>query len=334
MRNLKRSQLNKSFDLIEVPINYKIKSFKIFKNSLNLKKQIKELNPDIIHISGLQLYGFYACLISKISVDAKILLTVRGSSTESLNINKFKKYILGKIIEPLSVQLSDAVYAVSENMIRKKNYILKNKKFIGSIPNPAPNIVEAKYYSIRNELNLSENDFLCIYTGRITFEKGLTYLIDAFRNLTNNDSMMKLILCGDGIDFDFYHQNNIDLLNDKKIFMLGKRENVIEILKDCDLFIFPTLHENLSNSLLEAAAVGIPIIATNVGGNTEIIINNYNGVLIRDRSQNDIKEKVIYLKSNAHIRKNLSQNMKKTINEHFNLDKISRKISNIYRSLI
>jgi glycosyltransferase involved in cell wall biosynthesis len=332
MRLIQQSELNTVYEFIEISINQKLGILPRLSLIHSLVKKIKSIKPDIIHISGLQLHGFYAALSAKLSRTGKILLVIRGSSSESTNFHPLKRFIVTNILEPLTISFSDKIYAVSSVMANKNQRLMKSRKYIGCIHNPAPIVDNIDKYSIRSELNIDASDFLCVYTGRVVVDKGIGYLMDAF-NLIDN-KLIKLIIVGDGPDKEKYMTEYSDLIRDRRVFFIGERDNVLSILLDCNAYVFPTLHENLSNSLLEAGALGLPIIATKVGGNTEIIENNSSGVLINPQDHIDIKKAIDLLYSNVDFRNHLSLGVKEQINMNFSQIDIFRRLNDVYKSLL
>lgn len=332
MRVIKDSFLNHKYNFKEISINQKLGIIPRFKLIYKIVKDLNKMKPDIIHISGLQLHGFYATLASRISKYGKIILVVRGSSSENIKFNPIKKFIICKLLEPLTIRMSNCVYSVSKNMAKHNYKLINAKNYIGVIHNSAPNIDNVKKYSIRKELNLREDDFLCVYTGRIVYDKGLTFMLEAMKYI--NEDKIKLILIGDGESYNEYYLEYEKLILNKRIFFIGKRDNVLSILKDCDVYIFPSLHENLSNSLLEAGALGMPIISTNVGGNSEIIDNKKNGLLINPASSNEIFDNIMRLYKDFQLRNKLAKNIKIRILDKFSQKKLLSKLDKVYESML
>jgi len=331
MRLLQNSTLKDKYDFTELYINKRLGKIPKIKYVFSLANEIKNNNPDIIHISGLQLQGFYAVLASRIARKKNIVLAVRGSSTEMINFPKISKLFFRYIIEPLTLRLSKQVYTVCNAMKSNKLIINNTKKnFYGTIHNAAPqidqSILKKKY--IRNSLSILDTDIVFIYTGRVTYEKGIHNLLTAFNKLEYEH--IKLIVCGDGPDYEYLSKDN----DNKNIIFLGYRNDVINILNESDIFVFPTLHENLSNSLLEAASLGKGIIATNIGGNPEVIIDGQNGILVKPNDTDGLllaMEKYIL---NPILINIYGSSAKYTVKKNFNQNILIDKIDDIYSTLV
>lgn len=295
----------------------------------DLRHQIKKENPDLVHVSGLQTSGLYAVIAAKLS-KKKILITIRGFSGSSTSISKLKRFIYTRIIEPLQLKLCDYFYTVSAEA--NTNAMLKRfrKKNLGFIHNSAP-VINSKAVFSRADLGFTEDDFLLIYTGRVTYDKGMYFLCEAISKIEQPN--IKLLIIGEGSYLKEIESNYKELMG-KKIFALGQKHNVIDYLKISDVFIFPTLHENLSNSLLEACAVGLPVIATNVGGNPEVIINDYNGILVKAKTSVDLSNAILYIYRSPKVRQKFRVNNLLNIEVNFNQNKLLKELEKHYIDIL
>lgn len=292
----------------------------------DLIKQIHIFNPDLVHVSGLQTSGFYAILAAKLK-KKKVLIAIRGFSGSEINVNPVKKFMYNNIIEPFQLLLCDYFYTVSESA--KKNNILRNfsRKNLGFIHNSAPvtNFQNPKIQ--RSSLGLFDDDFILIYTGRVTYDKGISFLCEAMKKVKH--SKIKLIIVGEGPYSKVILDKYMDMVGNQ-IIILGKRNDVLDLLRISDVFIFPTLHENLSNSLLEACSVGLPAIVTNVGGNPEVIVNEFNGLLIAPQSDIAIVNAIEELYLSPEKLKEYSKNTKQQIENKFSQAILLEKLKSIY----
>ena len=150
-------------------------------------------------------------------------------------------------------------------------------------------------------------------------KKGVKYLLDSIKSVKDNN--IKLYIAGDGplrneLE-DFSKKNNLQ----SKVKFLGyiHGKDKINLIKSSGIFVVPSIitsygdREGLPVSLLEAMAASKPIIATNVGGIKDIIKNNYNGLLIKEKSSEEIVNAINKLISNKNLSKKLALNARKTI---------------------
>jgi glycosyltransferase involved in cell wall biosynthesis len=128
------------------------------------------------------------------------------------------------------------------------------------------------------ELGFIPGDINIICIGNLNEWKGHQYLIEAIAKV--DDINCQLVIFGEGSSRPLLEQQIIDLKLENKVHLYGYSTKVKRYLSSFDLMILPSLTEGLSNALLESAASGLPLIATNVGGNPEVITDKLNGRLV------------------------------------------------------
>lgn len=242
---------------------------------------ISKENADYILISGLHYVGFVMTLAAKFSNVKNIITCVHGSDWD-VPERTLRKKILMHIIEPLEIRLADKIITVchAEQQSLKALKCAKKGANRGVVYNTFPNI---DYNSIRpnklkNELNIPDGKIIVVTVGRVVYRKGHQSVIDAIKKMHDKDFVFVII--GDGDYLPHYKKECFNEIKNNQLFLLGKRDDVHELLKDADIFLFPTLNENHSIALLEAIAMRCAAIVTNVGGNTEIIKHDESGIVI------------------------------------------------------
>jgi glycosyltransferase involved in cell wall biosynthesis len=204
--------------------------------------------------------------------------------------------------------------------------------FAGVIPNAAPIVVPKQSRDdVRKILEIGEGDIVCIFVGRLTEEKGLRVYADAMESiLTRGDSLNKIrfVFAGEGPMEDVIRKRLPCFLNN--IRFLGARSDVQDLLCASDIFVFPSLHENLSYSLLEACAAGIAIIATDVGGNPEVIRNGVDGVLVQPSDPKGLEQHILWLANDRSARKRLGASARDRVNREFTQDKTWSQLGSLY----
>lgn len=157
---------------------------------------------------------------------------------------------------------------------------------------------------------------IILFVGRIIYAKGIQDLLETTKDIKN----IKVVIIGNG--------NYLTELKNKyswAIYLGQKNEKeIIEYLSIADIFVNPSYAEGLPTSILEAGAIGIPIIATDVGGTREIITDELNGYLITPKDIIGLKNNIIELLKNDTKCKKYSENIRKNIVEKFDWN-ISRK---------
>ncbi|MDP3901944.1 MAG: glycosyltransferase [bacterium] len=170
---------------------------------------------------------------------------------------------------------------------------------------------------LRNELGASSKSLAIITVASFTKKKGYGFLIDVYKQLESdlNKYDVKIWLIGDGPE-----KKNIQLLITNyqlqdKVSLLGARQDIKELLNAADIFVLPSLWEGMPNALWEAMASGLPVIATNVGGVSEIINNGTNGLLVQPEDATGLRLAIRKLLIKSELREKIADEGIKTIKD-------------------
>ena len=206
-----------------------------------------------------------------------------------------------------------------------------------SVFNPSVDIDRA-----RKNLGICEDDSVVMFLGNTAISKGIDDLLIAMRFVSKKVPSAKLIMVLDRLPIHLSRYPKIgskirSLKLDEKMIELGVSQNVHEIMAACDVFVAPFRDTagpaDIPLSILEAMAVGKPVVATNVGGIPEIISNNYDGMLVPPKNPLQLAEAIVYLLQNPDIAKKISRNASVSARENFSVRKVVRMTENIYNEI-
>lgn len=301
----------------------------------DLRNQLIQIKPDIVHFSGLQLSGFHIILACKLAGINRTVVTIHGFSGDAIDFHPLKKMLLTYIIEPFTLLLSNKIYGVSEYVVSRQMVRMFSNKCCGVIYNFAPSPYKSinGHTGIREELQLCSTDILAISVARITKDKGYHILETAISRFRNEETL-KFIIVGKGNYLEEMRENLKDQISRRQVYFLGYRDDIQRILHDCNFFILPTLHETLSIALLEASVEGLALIATNTGGVPEIVENGYNGLLVPPGNIDALAEAIDFLYKESTKRQLYSLNASERIRGRFSNALIENKIDQVYQSLL
>lgn len=247
-------------------------------------RAIRKADPDIVHIRGAGMESLNAVLGAKLSGRGKILVTVHGMFSDLVYYSPIKRWVCRHVVEPIIFGLSDGISCVYEQASQRDVFRRYKKKMLPFVYNRMPKYPDCsaeEKRALRKELNLPENARIGIYVGRVTKEKGLSYLVDALKRLDESwPPELCLLIVGNGDYLQEMQSECAALRHAKRVIFAGQQEQIQKYLNASDFFLSPSLHENLSISILEACAAKLPCLVTDVGGNGEIIESGKNGLLI------------------------------------------------------
>ncbi|WP_155179744.1 glycosyltransferase, partial [Fulvivirga lutimaris] len=173
---------------------------------------------------------------------------------------------------------------------------------------------------------------LC-FVGRLVRDKGIEELVAAFKRLKMENNYLLLL----GEYEDQREPLNSDTKNEiqhnKRILSMGFQSDIRMYLAASDIFVFPSYREGFPNALLQACAMGLPSIATNINGNNEIISPDENGLLVDVKNVDKLKEAIELLGTNKSLRNNLAAKARSSIMD-YDQENVWRLILNEYNSLV
>jgi len=274
-----------------------------------LVKIVKENNIDIISThSGKD--GWLGAIVGKLT-NTPVIRT---------------RHLLTPINSPKSYNLSTITVAVSKNVEEYlKSVGVKNTTTIytGIDTNLyKPNNLK----KLRREFNIGDDVFLVGIVAVLRAAKRHKDLIEAIAPLDG----VKLAIIGDGPQ----RKNITELIKSKnlqdKVIMVGKRDDVNEILPDLDLFVLPSSQEALGTSILEASSCSVPVIGSKVGGIPECVNENHNGLLFEPMNVEDLREKIVRMRDDKNLYSRFKQNARDFIKRNFSVEKMVSDTQELY----
>lgn len=169
--------------------------------------------------------------------------------------------------------------------------------------------------------------------GNIKPVKGTDILIDAAKIVLQKFPDVRFEIVGDG-DFDAYNKQIVDRGIAGNFKLLGSQSDIPGFLSTLDIAVLPSRAEGLSNGLLEYMAAGRPCIATDVGGNGELIKNGKNGLLVPSENPQALADAIIELLENPEKAANLAKNARNDIKEKFDADLIASRFCDLCEKML
>ena len=188
----------------------------------------------------------------------------------------------------------------------------------------------------RSEPGLDANDFVIGSVATIRRIKGYETLAQAARFVVDKHPNTRFLCIGDVDDPQYLDElkaltNELGL--ERHIFWQGGIDNPFRVLPICDLAVLSSYSESFSNSVLEYAAAGLPIVASNVGGMREIITDGENGFLVPPKHPESLAEKIITLIENPELRSTFSERAAETALRNFDESAILSRYTEFYENL-
>lgn len=188
---------------------------------------------------------------------------------------------------------------------------------------------------LKIDLGINETDFVFIFVGRLVRDKGINELVEVFSELTVNYEGIKLLLVGSfESDLDPLHKNTIELINNSKnIISVGFQSDVRSYFSISDVLVFPSYREGFPNAVIQAGAMGLPAIVTDINGCNEIIVDGENGIIIPSKNKEKLKDAILQLLLDDYFRESLQKNARHMIISRYQQKIVWDAILEEYESL-
>lgn len=300
---------------------------------------IKREHPAIVQIRGAAVDGLNAQIAARLVPHTKILLCVHGMFSELVYINPLKKYFHAHILEPIIFQMCDGISCVYKNGEKRKQLQNYKRKMLSFVYNRMPQFETDDKMELREKVRhqegISKEAVVGVFCGRFNREKGLSFLLQALCHMKQDwPNNFHVLMIGDG-DYLATFQNEL-VRNDlqQMVHCLGEQRVIRPFLLASDFFIMPSLHENHSIALLEAIAAGLPTIATDVGGNGEIIKDGIEGVLVPASDSLAMEKAILQMCNSQTLREQYKRNITNNDYREFANDIVDEQLDAVYQQLL
>jgi glycosyltransferase involved in cell wall biosynthesis len=246
-------------------------------------------------------------------------------------------------MEKLSCFFATDIIAVSNGV---KDVLLNDgiaRKNVEIIWNGSANGIDSDFFNsdqpeirnIRLDYNIGENDFIFGFVGRLTGDKGINELVSVFTEIAKDNENVKLLLVG-GFENDIDSLMEVtmnDIHSNSNIIHVGIQKDVRSFLAAMDVFVFPSYREGFGIALMEAAAMNVPAISSNIIGCNEIIEENVTGFLIPPRNEEALFERMKHCIQNQSEIKQMSLITRQAVISKYEQKKLWSATMLFYRKL-
>ena len=180
-----------------------------------------------------------------------------------------------------------------------------------------------------------DNTITYIFIGRLVADKGITELVNAFVKLNQLHDNTRLLLVGPKEQERSPLPSHIlqTIESHKSIEAVGMQHDIRPWLAAADVFVFPSYREGFPNVVIEAGAMGLPSIVTDINGSNEIIIEGKNGLIIPSHDSDSLFNSMFRLYSDSSLRQSLSRNARNLIADRFDCHLVRKALYDLYSSL-
>lgn len=337
LQNIKQ---NENIRVASIQMMRTISLFKDLKSLWDLYKLFKKEKPHIIHTHTPKAgtLGMIAAWLCRVPVRMHTvaglpLLETQGPKRKLLNLVERITYACATKVYPNSYGLRDIII---------QNKFCKPEK-LHVIGNGSSNGIDTKHFAkesvnsedftkLRTEFNITSDDFVFIFVGRLVKDKGINELVNAFKELIRTYPSTKLILVGNyEADLDPLKPETLkEIEENKSIVFAGYQSDVRPYLSISEALVFPSYREGFPNVPMQALAMEIPAIVTDINGCNEIVLHEHNGLIIPPKNTQAIVDAMERLMNDHALYNLLKSNTRESIVSRYDQLKLWKLIKEEY----
>jgi glycosyltransferase involved in cell wall biosynthesis len=310
---------NENATLLPVPIEREINIISDFRSLLIIYRHLRKIKPDIINV-GTPKMGLLGSIAAWFLRIPKRFYTCRGFRFEHEKglkrsvLKKMDKLALNASHKVICISSSVEQLGINEGMFSEKDSIV--------FGNGSSNGLDLAFYNPDNHSQLIcqnlktkngvNGKFIFGFVGRIVDRKGINELYDAFLQINHEYPNTHLLIVGKA---NLAQVSDKSLMNrlesDVNVTLTGYVNNVNDYMAMMDVFVLPAWWEGFGNTLIQAAAMGLPIISCDVTGCRDAVKHDFNGILIPPKNPPVLKEKMLEFMHDERKRDFFGENGKK-----------------------
>lgn len=294
------------------------KSFSMLKSYAAIVRQLRKTRCQILHSHLLDGIG---PIVGKLA-GARVVSTVHND----VNYSWFERIVLGQ---------SDLALGCGQLVLRNIRQFIPLEK-TASLNNAirSPDKQEGKRSEVFARYGITPGSLLILSLGRLTRQKGYDVLIEAFRQVAADMSEAVLMICGDGDE-----KSRLGLVVKAaglqgRVRLPGMVNNIHDMIAACDLYVNSSRWEGLPMTLLEAMAHGKPMVATQVGGNPEVVQDGLTGLLVPPDDPGSLAKAIICLLRDDSFREKASAAAQDLFRREYTIDRHCDTLKEHYLRLV
>lgn len=300
---------------------------------LRLRDRLVEQKINLIHA-----HDFYSSMLGIIAgrlAGVRVIASQRHLKLSDRRLHEWGQRFINRASNRILVN-SDAIRAqiLAGSKVEPRKIVVIKNGFISSDDEAGKDDREANSLSPREEicrdLGLSQSVTLVGMVGRLDIIKGHRYLVDAAAQVVREHQDVHFVIVGDGELRDEIASQISRLGLDGRVHLLGYRANASRIASAFDLSVLASLHEGMPNVVMEAMAAGVPVVATSVGGTTELITDGKTGYLVPPADSDELAQRISRALDNSDERKRIAARALQFIHSNFTLSRMVSSVEEVY----
>jgi glycosyltransferase involved in cell wall biosynthesis len=300
-----------------------------------LRGLMRERRIQVVHA---QLSGHFPSALAALGTGIPVVWTIHSMTFLGIRRRSVRKWMNQQLYRfwgrrvAVIVAVSAEVRASVCNLLNlHSDRVLLVHNGTGSVDEP-PAVGEVP--SLRSELSLPETARLVVAVGGLRVQKGHTVLLDAVPEIVRCEPEVYFLLVGSGELESVLRQQVCTARLEYRVLFLGQRRDVNRILRECDVFVLPSLSEGLSLALLEAMRARKPIVATDVSGTREVILDGETGLLVPPGDAQGLAEAVLEVLRNPAEAQTMAHRARKRVETEFSAEAMTKRYLAVFQQVV
>jgi glycosyltransferase involved in cell wall biosynthesis len=296
---------------------------------LFLVRLISRYTIDIVHTHGSR-DSWIAAIAGRLSRRKPVIIRTRHKSVPIAD------NFLNRI---LYTRLTDRIITTGE---RVRQDLIQRNRFDGSRIVSIPTGVDLGLFrprpddgAFRAELGIAPQEFLVGMVSFLRDYKGYRYYIEAARLVLEREAMVRFLIVGDGPEREALRAQIDQLGLTDRVIMTGHREDIPNILSALDLFVLTSIDaEGLPQVITQALAMEKPVVASNVGAVSEVVMHGQTGLLVPPRDPDAMAEQILLLMKDRDLGRRLAYNGRRLVEERYSLATMLDRVEALYKGVL
>ncbi len=298
---------------------------------VRLARLLRKLAPDLVHSRNWA--AFDAILAARFARVPALIHGEHGRDASDPNGLNGKRNLLRRLLAPLVNRFVTVSYDLRRWLVETVGVPARKILTIHNGVDTA-RFCDGGWETGRRALGLSQDRLVIGTVGRLDPVKDQAGLLRAFTRVQEKHPEVLLAIVGDGPCRAELHALTAELGLSSRVRFLGERTDVPLLLKGMDLFVLPSIAEGISNTILEAMATGLPIVATRTGGNPELVEDGVTGMLAPVGDPQALAAALAAYVNNPQLRALQGRAGRQRAVDEFGLERMTGKYRDLYLSLL
>ncbi len=341
--NLQDVRVREKIRVINVSFERQISPLNDFVSLIRLYFLLKKEKPLIVHSitpkAGLisMIAGYFANVPIRIHTFTGLIFPTKKGFSKRLLI------VMDKILCRFATNIYPEGQGVKNDLIQ---YEITKKPLkilaFGNVNGVDVNYFNPQIFSeeqnltLMQSLNIKKDDFVFIFVGRLVSDKGINELVFAFKSFQEEYQNCKLLLVGN-LEMDLDPIKNItlqEIKSNQNIVDVGYQSDIRPYLAIANCLIFPSYREGFPNVVIQACAMNLPCVVSNINGCNEIIKHNHNGIIIPVKNENAIFEAMKLVFTDKYLYQSLQSKARESVVSRYEQSLVWKALEQEYESLL